>query len=152
MTAIADEKNLYLLEFTDRRGIDHEIQRFKKIIKGSIIKGNSEPISLIEELEQYFNGELTHFKTPFIMLGTPFQQKVWKELLKIPYGSTTSYAEIAHAVKNPKGYRAVAQSIGANQLALVIPCQRVINKNGNLGGYAGGVTRKQWLLDHERQK
>lgn len=84
------------------------------------------------------------------MLGSPFQTEVWSRLLQIPTGHTSSYGEIAATMGKPTAYRAVAQANGANQLAIVIPCHRVINANGELGGYGGGLSRKQWLLNHER--
>lgn len=80
------------------------------------------------------------------MIGSAFQKKVWQELKKIPLGETRSYLEIAKAINVPTACRAVARANGANQLAIVVPCHRVINSNGELGGYAGGVLRKQWLL------
>ena len=83
------------------------------------------------------------------MFGSDFQQKVWQALLKIPYGETRSYAAQAAAMGFPKATRAVANANGANQLAIVIPCHRIINSNGALGGYGGGVARKEWLLQHE---
>lgn len=108
------------------------------------------PLSSIqEELTLYFDKKLKTFKTPFHLLGTPFQVKVWQELLKIPHGKTISYLELATRVGNPKACRAVARANGANPLCVLIPCHRVINKDGRLGGYSSGIHRKQWLLEHE---
>jgi len=152
MIAIADEEALYLLEFVDRRGLEREIERLRKKCKSAIIPGNTKAISSIEkELELYFKGELKEFKTSLLFLGSPFQKHVWTELLKIPPGETRSYAELAKAMGKPTAYRAVAQANGANQLAIIIPCHRVINTNGELGGYGGGITRKNWLINHERK-
>jgi len=107
--------------------------------------------TLAEELEAYFEGRLKVFKTPlFFEKGTSFQRKVWAELAKIPYGETRSYKELALAVGNPTACRAVAQANGANPLTLLIPCHRVINTGGALGGYGGGIFRKKRLLKHER--
>ncbi|WP_248924142.1 bifunctional transcriptional activator/DNA repair enzyme AdaA [Paenibacillus hamazuiensis] len=151
MIAIADEQALYLLEFIDRRGLEREIERLRRKTKSAVIPGSTPPIDSIEkELHDYFEGKLAEFKTPVKLLGSPFQKKVWDELRKIPPGQTISYGEIASAIGNPNGYRAVAQANGANQLAIVIPCHRVINLNGTLGGYGGGISRKQWLLEHEK--
>jgi len=108
--------------------------------------------SLHYELNQYFEDKLQSFQTPLTFLGTPFQKQVWEELLKIPAGETRSYSEIAIAIGRPSAFRAVAQANGANQLALIVPCHRVINADGQLGGYGGGLTRKKWLLDHERER
>ncbi|MFI5342887.1 MAG: bifunctional transcriptional activator/DNA repair enzyme AdaA [Chlamydiales bacterium] len=152
MIAIADEHALYLLEFVDRRGLEREVERLRQKIKSTIIPGHTQPISSIErELIQYFNGTLREFKTPLFFLGTPFQKQVWEELKKIPYGETRSYLDMASLIGKPSAFRAMAQANGANQLAIVIPCHRVINTNGELGGYGGGLSRKKWLVNHERQ-
>ncbi|NDI34840.1 bifunctional transcriptional activator/DNA repair enzyme AdaA [Chengkuizengella sediminis] len=152
MVAIADDEALYLLEFVDRRGLEREVERLRQKTKSTIIPGHTEPIRLIErELIQYYKGGLREFKTPLFLLGSPFQKSVWEELKKIPYSKTTSYSDIAAAIGKPSAFRAVAQANGANQLAIVIPCHRVINTNGELGGYGGGLTRKKWLIQHEKQ-
>lgn len=151
MIAIADEQALYLLEFIDRRGLEREIERLRRKTKSAVIPGSTPPIDSIErELRDYFEGKLTEFKTPVKLIGSPFQKKVWEQLREIPPGQTTSYGDIASAIGKPSAYRAVAQANGANQVAIVIPCHRVINSNGELGGYGGGISRKQWLLDHEK--
>ena len=135
MVAIGDDNVLYLVEFVDRRGLEREVQRLRQKIKSAIIPGHTQPIRSIEiELSQYFAGNLREFKTPLFFLGSPFQKSVWEELKKIPYGETRSYFEIAAAIGKPSAYRAVAQANGANQLGIVIPCHRVINSNGELGG------------------
>lgn len=150
MIAIADEDALYLLEFVDRRGLEREIERLRAKTKSAIIPGITEPICSIEnELIQYFKGELKEFKTPLFLLGSPFQKRVWDELKRIPPGETRSYASIAAAIGNSSAFRAVANANGANQIAIVIPCHRVINANGELGGYGGGLARKKWLINHE---
>ncbi len=153
MLAIADDRALYLLEFVDRRGLEKEVERLRQKTKSAIIPGRTKPIADIEsELSQYFDGKLMEFKTPLFFIGSPFQKRVWEELQKIPPGETRSYSEIAAAVGKPSAFRAVAQANGANQLAIVVPCHRVINRNGALGGYGGGLTRKQWLLKHEKKE
>lgn len=152
MLAIADEKALYLLEFIDRRGLEREIERLRKKTKRAIIPGITEPIRLIEkELEDYFEGGQQEFKTPLFLIGSPFQKRVWEELRKIPSGETRSYTEIAALIGKPTAFRAVANANGANQLAIVVPCHRVINSNGALGGYGGGIPRKKWLIDLEKK-
>lgn len=151
--AIADEEILYLLEFVDRRGLEREVERLRQRTKSAIVPGCTKPIDMVEkELHQYFAGKLSQFKTPLFLLGSPFQKHVWKELQKIPPGETRSYSDIAIAVGRPTAFRAVAQANGANQIAILIPCHRVINANGELGGYGGGLTRKKWLLNHEKEK
>ncbi|MED4586113.1 trifunctional transcriptional activator/DNA repair protein Ada/methylated-DNA--[protein]-cysteine S-methyltransferase [Brevibacillus choshinensis] len=152
MIAIAGEEVLYLLEFIDRRGLEREVERLRRKTKSAVIPGYTQPIHSIEsELKDYFEGRLTEFRTPLRLLGSPFQKKVWEQLQKIPPGQTISYADIAAAIGKPGAYRAVAQANGANQLAIVIPCHRVINSNGDLGGYGGGISRKRWLLGHEEK-
>lgn len=152
MLAIADEDALFLLEFVERRGLEREIERLRLKTKAAIIPGRTTPIENIEkELQVYFTQELTAFTTPITLLGSDFQQRVWRQLQKIPHGTTCSYAELASAINQPSACRAVANANGANQLALIIPCHRVINSNGEIGGYGGGVQRKQWLLEHEKK-
>lgn len=151
MTAIADDTALHLLEFTDRRILQREIDHLQAVSQSKIIPGCPEPVQQIEaELRAYFEGTLTAFRTPIILRGTDFQKQVWSALQKIPFGETRSYAQIAAAVGRPSAVRAAAQANGANSLAVIVPCHRVIASDGSLGGYGGGLTRKQWLLNHER--
>lgn len=153
MIAIADEKMLYLLEFAKQKGLEYGLESLKHKTKSVIISGRTASIDSIEkELEQYFDERLTEFKTPIMLLGSPFQQSVWKELQKIPHGETRSYFDIASSLGKPSAFRAVAQANGANRLAIIVPCHRVINKNGDLGGYAGGLSHKKWLLYHENKE
>lgn len=152
MLAIANEEALYLLEFVDRRGLEKEIEHLRRKTKSAIVPGHTPPISMIEkELDLYFKGSLKEFKTPLFLLGSPFQKHVWDELVKIPPGETRSYAALAKTIGKPTAFRAVARANGANQLAIIIPCHRVINTNGELGGYGGGLSRKNWLINHERK-
>jgi AraC family transcriptional regulator of adaptative response/methylated-DNA-[protein]-cysteine methyltransferase len=151
MIAIADEQSLYLLEFVDCRGLDREIEKLCLAKTATIVTGTTTPIeSIKKELAAYFKGSLQKFTTPIHMMGTPFQQSVWKALQNIPYGHTKSYGEQAKIIGNKSAFRAVANANGANQLAIIIPCHRVINGNGKLGGYGGGINRKQWLLNFEK--
>ena len=152
MVGISDENALYLLEFINRRALETEIRNLREKLGASVVPGETAPLTSIKkELELYFQETLTQFKTPIHLFGTPFQQTVWKALLKIPYGKTIGYAELAKRIGRPKAFRAVANANGKNQLAIIIPCHRVINTNGDLGGYGGGLQRKKWLLDHERE-
>ncbi|MCE4050849.1 MULTISPECIES: methylated-DNA--[protein]-cysteine S-methyltransferase [Bacillaceae] len=105
-----------------------------------------------EQLDQYFNGELETFSFPYIIEGTNFQKNVWTALMDISYGNTGSYKEIAVSIGNEKAIRAVGSANGRNKLCIVIPCHRIIGSNGSLTGYAGGLWRKEWLLDHENKK
>ncbi|NNM59985.1 MAG: bifunctional transcriptional activator/DNA repair protein Ada [Legionellales bacterium] len=152
MLVIADDEGLYLLEFVDRRGLEREVERLRLKTKSAILPGRTIPIDSIDlELQCYFKGELDKFDTPLNLIGSTFQQNVWQALQKIPCGETRSYLDIARAIGHPAAVRAVARANGANQLALIIPCHRVINHNGELGGYGGGISRKQWLIQHEKQ-
>jgi len=103
----------------------------------------------VRQLEQYFKGERTEFNVKISAQGTDFQKRVWEELRKIPYGKTISYEQMAHRLGNPKVIRAAASANGKNPISIIIPCHRVIGKNGSLTGYAGGINRKKWLLEHE---
>lgn len=151
MLCIADDQCLYLLEFVDSRGVERESERLKNGLKASIIPGETKITRTIEEeITAYFDGISYSFKTPICLLGSPFQKQVWEILRLIPPGETRAYSDIAKSMGKSSAFRAVAQANAANQLAIIIPCHRVINANGNLGGYAGGITRKQWLLQHER--
>lgn len=151
MIAMADDDALYLLEFFTRRGLEREVMRLRS--RGlSIITGNAQPLTSIEaELNAYFAGSLTQFNTPYRVLGTPFQQQVWQALCQIPFGETKSYAEQSMSLGKPNSHRAVANANGANQLAIMIPCHRVIASNGTLGGYGGGLAVKKWLIEHEKR-
>lgn len=148
MLALADEKFLYLLDFVDRKGLNHAVAN----LKAKLQEGRTKPLSSIEkELDAYFAGELKEFTTPIFFHGTPFQQQVWQELMRIPYGETLSYAAQANRLNKPTAFRAVANANGMNRLSLIVPCHRVINTNGKLGGYGGRLSRKQWLLEHEKK-
>lgn len=150
MIAVSNDENLLLLEFAQRRGLEKEIARLKK--SAVIIPGNTKALeSIKKELELYFLGKLKCFKTPYLLKGSQFQCEVWHSLLKIPYGQTRSYATQAANIGRENSYRAVANANGANQLAIIIPCHRVVNKNGKLGGYGGGIAKKIWLIEHEKK-
>lgn len=102
-----------------------------------------------QELEAYFAKKRTKLEFPIHMKGTDFQKKVWQELLNIPFGKTISYHDLSVALGDPKSIRAAASANGKNPLAIVVPCHRVIGSNGDLVGYAGGLDKKKWLLQHE---
>src|SRR6185503_10942696 len=103
------------------------------------------------ELERYFASRLTAFTVPLVFRGTPFEEQVWRELIRIPFGETVSYAQLAARLDTPNGQRAVGRANGMNRIAIIIPCHRVVNTNGQLGGYGGGLWRKHWLLALERK-
>ena len=123
--------------------------------KKSNLKSDSKsfPVHLkdcIRQLDEYFKGKRMTFDLPLIISGTDFQKKVWNELKKIPFGKTASYKEIALKAGNIKAVRAIGNANNKNRIAVIIPCHRVIGSDGKLSGYAGGVKRKKWLLEHER--
>lgn len=150
MIAISDQDALYLLEFLNDSPWEQEIERLQYILKDSIIPGNTKIFDMIkQELGAYFEGKLREFTTKVKTLGTPFQKQVLSELRKIPFGKTCCYGDIASKLENKGVVRAIGTANGANRLPIIIPCHRVINADGKLGGYAGGIDRKRWLLAHE---
>lgn len=152
MLALADEPGLRLLEFADRRGLERELAGLRRRLKCAVVPGTNAILEQTRaQLARYFAGEDLTFDVPLAPVGSEFQQRVWAELRRIPPGRTRSYAEMAAKLGIPKGPRAVGRANGSNMLALVIPCHRVINADGSLCGYAGGLWRKQRLLEHERK-
>lgn len=151
LIAGATSSGLCLLEFTDRRMIEAQFQTVKTRFGRPLVPGTNDHLQhLRDELTRYFAGKLRTFTVPLVYPGTDFQCRVWDQLLKIPYGETRSYAEIATKVGDRNAVRAVGRANGMNRIGIVIPCHRVINANGELGGYGGGLRRKEWLLEHER--
>lgn len=150
MVAAADAERLHLLEFADRPALPRELRKLRKFAKGRIGIGQPPPIGQVaDELAAYFRGEPTRFETPLYRHGSAFTLRVWDELVRIPVAETRSYLDIAKALGAPTATRAVARANGANQLAIVIPCHRVIGADGSLTGYGGGLWRKQKLIELE---
>ncbi|HHT04147.1 MAG TPA: methylated-DNA--[protein]-cysteine S-methyltransferase [Bacteroidales bacterium] len=150
MICFASNKGIIFLEFVDKKN-------YKEYdLKGESIDNNmnSKAYSLIKQLEielaEYFEGKRKEFTLPLIPNGTEFQKNVWQELLKIPYGTKISYKEEARRLKNEKACRAVANANGKNKIAILIPCHRVIASDGSLGGYSGGLEKKEFLLALEK--
>lgn len=106
---------------------------------------------MAQQLHEYFQGRRQDFQVPYLLKGTPFQKRVWAALCQIPYGQTRSYLDIARSIGNPRGCRAVGMANHKNPLMILVPCHRVIGADGSLGGYAGGVETKRFLLDLERR-
>ncbi|AQY22645.1 methylated-DNA--[protein]-cysteine S-methyltransferase [Riemerella anatipestifer] len=151
MIAVADNRGIYLLEFADKKLLDNELKKLGLILNRSIKEASNLHLETLEkELELYFNESLKEFSVPIQLLGTPFQKKVWQTLLKIPYGTTKSYLQQAIMMGSPKAVRAVANANSLNRIAIVVPCHRVIGSNGSLTGYAGGLRRKEKLLQLEK--
>jgi AraC family transcriptional regulator, regulatory protein of adaptative response / methylated-DNA-[protein]-cysteine methyltransferase len=150
MMAIADDNALYLLEFAAQRNLNKQMEQICAQLNAHIVDGDNSILRSIKtELAEYFKRGHYDFRTPIHMVGSDFQKTVWRALQSIPSGQTRSYLEIAKAIQRPTASRAVARANSTNRFAIMIPCHRVINTNGQLGGYAGGVERKQWLLAHE---
>lgn len=152
MIAGATERGLCFLEWTDRGGTETILRRVEKRYQTDLIRvdaPNAHLRSLVDELMQYFSGELREFTTPIDVYGSPFQRAVWSQLLKIPYGETRSYHDIAERLGKPNAVRAVGTANGANYLSIVIPCHRVIGADGSLTGYGGKLWRKKRLLELE---
>lgn len=132
------------------RGNDSGLQFLKLVEEGTETQEIPEVLEpAVRQLAEYFAGRRTSFDLRLSPMGTPFQQKVWQGLLKIPYGATWSYLELARELGDPAAVRAVAAANGKNPLWILIPCHRVIGSDGSLTGYAGGLFRKQWLLNLE---
>ena len=152
MIAIGSTSHLHLLEFVDRKALKTELAALQKSTRGDLGIGESAPVEQVKaELAAFFTGQCAEFSTPLALGGTPFSREVWAELRRIPPGVTRSYSQIAQQIGRPSATRAVARANGANQIALVVPCHRVIGADGSLTGYGGGLWRKQRLLEIERQ-
>ena len=150
MVAVADKSALYLLEFADRKALPAELKNLFKSAKGEIGFGRFPLMDQVEqELAAYFSGEPGAFYSPLALQGTGFQKEVWRALQHIPAGETRSYSDIARAIGRPSATRAVARANGANKIAILIPCHRVIGADGSLTGYGGGLWRKQRLIEIE---
>jgi AraC family transcriptional regulator of adaptative response/methylated-DNA-[protein]-cysteine methyltransferase len=152
LVAAASPTALCLLEFADGRATAACAAELPKVFGCTVVPGTNEHIERLRvELAQYFAGKLRAFTVPLDYPGTAFQQAVWKQLLRIPYGQTISYEDLARRIDRPRAQRAVGMANHHNRIAIVIPCHRVVNKSGALGGYGGGLWRKQFLLELERR-
>lgn len=150
MFACATAKGICLLEFTDRRMLETEFKDLCKHLDAVILPGENEHLNLVEkEITEYFDGTRKNFTVQLDTPGTDFQNSVWMALMKLPFGSTISYKELAAKMNRPSAVRAVASANGCNRIAIIIPCHRVIGSNGDLTGYGGGLPRKKWLLEME---
>ena len=151
LIAGADDRGICLLEFSDRRMLEAQLKTLARRLRRPLVPGEHLYLeTLRSELDEYFAGKRRDFEVPLNAPGTPFQERVWTELLKIPFGELRSYEQIAVSVGSPKAVRAVGRANGMNRIAIVIPCHRVVGKDGTPTGYGGGIWRKQRLLDLER--
>lgn len=152
MVAIASEHALYLLEFLERKALHGELKRLRSTMRTAFSIGRTPVIDQVErELDAYFAGTSGAFTVRLAQDGTAFTRTVWQALRDIPLGQTRGYGELAAALGRPTAFRAVARANGANPLAIIVPCHRVIGADGSLTGYGGGLWRKRWLLEHERR-
>ncbi|NTE89617.1 bifunctional transcriptional activator/DNA repair enzyme AdaA [Agrobacterium rubi] len=152
MIAVSSRSHMHLLEFVDRKGLPMELKRLQEVSKEGIGIGSMPPSEqAAAELIEYFAARSDRFLTPLAVSASAFTQQVWDALREIPAGETRSYSDIARQIGRPSATRAVARANGANQIALMIPCHRVIGADGSLTGYGGGLWRKQRLIEIERQ-
>jgi AraC family transcriptional regulator, regulatory protein of adaptative response / methylated-DNA-[protein]-cysteine methyltransferase len=151
MYACAIDEGICLLEFTDRKNMEKQFISLSKALNAEIVQGENKHFKQLEdELKEYFEGKRTNFEVPLFIKGTEFQQKVWQLLREIPMGEIRTYKQQSEFLGNPKAIRAVGTANGINKIAILIPCHRVIGSNGELVGYAGGIWRKQKLLELEK--
>ena len=153
MFVCATDKGICLLEFVDRRMLETEFKGLQRLLKANIISGENQHIKQVKkEIEEYFEGTRKVFGVNLETPGTRFQKQVWKCLQEIEYGKTTTYKKQAEKINNPKAIRALASANGSNRISIIVPCHRVIGKDGKMTGYGGGIERKKWLIEHERSK
>ena len=151
LVAATTEEGICLLEFSDPRRLETQLSTLRRLFRAPVVPGTNRHLDRLKtELAEYFDGARRSFEVPLIFPGTPFQRRVWDLLLAIPYGETRSYEDLAVRLGQSKAARAVGHANGLNRIAIVIPCHRVIGKDGGLGGYGGGLRRKQDLLDLEQ--
>ncbi len=145
------DKKLCLLDFSDRVKRAAVDNRLKRGLEAEFIEQNDEVLqNTIRQLDEYFAGERKEFDIPLLMLGTHFQKMVWNEIRQIHYASTATYRQLATSIHHERAVRAVANACGANAIAIIIPCHRIIGSSGKLIGYAGGLSRKKYLLQVEQ--
>jgi AraC family transcriptional regulator of adaptative response/methylated-DNA-[protein]-cysteine methyltransferase len=150
LVAGAVSRGVCLLEYSTPERLESQLERMRRHLGCDTTFGDHPHLEQLRlELAAYFTRELTAFAVPLVIAGTPFQERVWRALLQIPYGETRSYEALARSIGAERGQRAVGHANGTNRLAIVVPCHRVINKSGGLGGYGGELWRKQALLKLE---
>lgn len=152
MFVCATEKGICLLEFVDRRMLETELSDLQKRLRANILTGENQHIKQAKtEINEYFDSKRTQFDVKLHTPGTDFQQEVWNALRDIQYGQTSTYQKQAIKLDRPNAVRAVASANGHNRIAIIIPCHRVVGKDGKMVGYRGGIERKKWLLEHEHK-
>ena len=152
MIAAATDKGICMFEFADYKLLDLELRQLAASFKTPLVQGKNPHFdTLRKQLDEYFKGKRRNFDIPLDLVGTEFQKRAWLALLKIPYGSTTTYAKQAELLGKPSAVRAVANANGKNKISIILPCHRVIGTNGSLTGYGGGIERKKKLLEFEKR-
>lgn len=150
MTACASEQGVCILEFDDSSRVARQIARCRRLSSASFLMGRNAHLSVLrKELRDFLAGKLTEFSVPLDLQGTEFQCAVWNALLTLPFGARINYSELAEMAGKPDAVRAAGAANGANPLSIIVPCHRVLGRNGSLTGYGGGIERKAWLLEHE---
>jgi O-6-methylguanine DNA methyltransferase len=150
MLAGATDDGICLAEFSDRRMLPTQLETLRRRLGRPIVAGGHPHLDrLAAQLGEYFAGTRSSFDLPLVAPGSPFQERTWAELRSLPAGTTVNYEELARRVGRPQAQRAVGTANGANRIAVVIPCHRVVRKSGETGNYGGGRWRKAWLLAHE---
>lgn len=151
MFVCATTNGICLLEFVDRRMLETEFKELQKLLNAAIIIGENEHIKQVKkEIEEYFKGTRKTFDVSLETPGTDFQNIAWNALKTIKYGITTTYQQQAEKIQHPKAIRAIAAANGHNRISIILPCHRVIGKDGKMTGYGGGIERKRWLIEHEQ--
>lgn len=153
----AYEGELCMLDYRYRKMRDAVDNRLKRLLNAEFVELDVEQdVPVFEQtraqMAEYLAGERTEFDVPLLLVGSEFQQSVWRALLKVPFGETSSYLDLAKSINNEKGVRAVASANGANAISIIVPCHRIIGSNGDLVGYAGGLPVKKRLLTLEKAR
>ncbi|MEO8452984.1 MAG: methylated-DNA--[protein]-cysteine S-methyltransferase, partial [Gemmatimonadota bacterium] len=152
LVSAATSDGLCLLEFGEPARIGPQLAGLTRWFGARFVFGRNDHLDRTErELDEYFGGARRRFDVPLVIRGTPFQETVWRKLLEIGYGETTSYSALADAIGSRNGQRAVGLANGQNRMAIIVPCHRVVERSGRLCGYGGGLWRKKLLLDLERR-
>lgn len=152
LIAAAVDDGICWLDFAEESRSERNLATMRQRFFTEVVPGEHQWLRLLrDELAAFFDGRITEFTVPVVPRGTPFQERVWNELCRIPHGTTISYEELASRIGQPTAVRAVANANGQNRINILIPCHRVIGKNGDLTGYGGGLSRKRQLLDHEQR-
>lgn len=151
LVAVVDHDSLVMLEFADPERLEQQMDSLAQRTRTRPVEGHDPLHERVRvQLDEYFQGSRTGFDLPLRLVGTEFQKSVWNLLLKIPFGQTRSYGDLARELGDPDCVRAVGMANGANRLAIVVPCHRVVGADGSLTGYGGGLWRKKRLLELEQ--